>query len=245
MSDENHAPTGEPPVAPYAAERWLIGVVVLAAVVFAAQAGALLTYVLSMRDAPRTAVERRLAADEAAVQDRPQDIENWARVALSYASAERWSDAADAISRGRAIKSAAILDLTEADILRMKGDAAAIQAYDRAITSASAEYEQQKKALLKDKNVRVPPPSRLLAEALAGRALALHAAGRTREAVDQAMKALEADPSDAELHAALGDMLVSVGRKADAETQYREALRYVPDLKQALDGLRTLGAGVK
>lgn len=232
-------------IAPLAVERRLIGVVLLAAVVFAAQAGALLTYVLSMRNAPRTTVERRLASDEAAVQEAPRDIENWARLALGYAYAQRWADAADAISRGRAVKSAAILDLTEADILRIKGDDAAIKAYDRAIVSANAEYEQQRKLLLKDKNVRVPPPNRLVAEALAGRALALQAAGRTEEAADQAVKALEMDPSDAELRAALGDMLLVLGRKTDAETQYREALRYVPDLRQALEGLRKLGAEVK
>lgn len=235
----------EGPVAPHALDRWLIGVVVLALVVFASQGAALLTYVLSMRNAPRTSVERRLASDEAATQEHPENVENWARLALDYAYAQRWADAADAISRGRAIKPAAILDLTEADILRLKGDGAAVQAYDRAIASANAEYEQQKKVLLKDKNVRVPPPSRLVAEASAGRALALNAAGRIREAVDQAAKALEMDPSDADLHAALGDMLLALGRKAEAETQYREALRYVPDLKPALEGLRKLGAEVK
>lgn len=216
---------------------------ILIALVLALAAGAasLLLYRLVTREVPRTAVERQLMTDEVAVREHPDDIENWARVALSYAHAERWDDAADAIEKGRAVDDAAILDLTEADILRMKGDAAAVDAYDRAITSARAENERQVAELLKKKAVDVPPPDVLLIEAMRGRALALHSAGRTEEAVEQASEALALDPTDAGLRTALGDMYRELGRAAEAEEQYRAALRYVPDLTAALEGLARLG----
>jgi tetratricopeptide (TPR) repeat protein len=206
-------------------QRWLGIVFLLVLTVFTATAVSLVVYVLSMRDAPRTSVERQLAADEIAAREQPQNVENWARLALSYARAGQWTDAADAIARGRVIEKAAILDLTEADILRMKGDKAAIAAYDRAVASARAESALQAKELLEKKAVDVPPPNVVLIEALTGRAIALDAFGRTEEAVTQAEEALS----------------LNLGRTAEAEAEYRRALTYVPDLDSAIEGLKKLG----
>ncbi|HEX9094212.1 MAG TPA: tetratricopeptide repeat protein [Coriobacteriia bacterium] len=224
-----------------AVDRWLIAVTVLVVAVFLGTAVAVIALVLSVRDAPRTAVERQITTDEVAVKEVPQDVENWARLALTYGRAKRWSDAAYAIAQARKIKQAPILDLVEADVLRMEGDRGAIAAYDRAVASAQAEYDAAAKVLLEKKGVKAPPPSAMVFQAMAGRALALDAAGRTEEAVEQARSALELDPTDAVLRASLGDMLLKLGRPDDAETQYRQALEYVPDLKAALDGLRKLG----
>jgi tetratricopeptide (TPR) repeat protein len=222
-------------------EGWLLIVVLLVTIVFIGAAGSLVLYVSSMRDAPRTAAERQIATDEVAAKEQPQVVENWARLALSYANAGRWSDAASAIAKGRTLKKAAILDLVEADILRLRGDAAAIEAYDRAIKSGQVEYDELVRSLRDDKGVTQPPSPGLLVQAMTGRAYALAAAGRTQEAADQALQALKIEPTDASLLAALGDMYAKLGRTADAEKQYREALTFVPDLQVALDGLKRLG----
>jgi tetratricopeptide (TPR) repeat protein len=184
-------------------------------IVFIGAAGSLVLYVSSMRDAPRTAAERQIATDEVAAKEQPQVVENWARLALSYANAGRWSDAASAIAKGRTLKKAAILDLVE--------------------------YDELVRSLRDDKGVTQPPSPGLLVQAMTGRAYALAAAGRTQEAADQALQALKIEPTDASLLAALGDMYAKLGRTADAEKQYREALTFVPDLQVALDGLKRLG----
>jgi tetratricopeptide (TPR) repeat protein len=218
-------------------ESWLLTVVLLVTIVFIGAAGSLVLYVLSMRDAPRTAAERQIAVDEVAAKEKPQIVENWARLALSYGNAGRWPDAASAIAKGRSVKKAAILDLIEAEVLQMKGDPAAVAAYDRAIKSGKAEYEEQVRVLREEKGVTKPPPPELVIEAMAGRAYALAEAGRTQEAADQAVQALDLEPTDASLLAALGDMYAKLGRTSDAEEQYRQALTFVP----ALDGLKRLG----
>lgn len=223
--------------------RWLVLVMLLVTIVLAATALSLVVYVKSLGDVPRTSVERQLFADEMAAREKPEDIGNWARLALSYARAERWEDAERALAQGRAIRKAAILDLTEADILRLRGDRGAVVAYDVAIASAKAEYEQQAKELMEEKAVGAPPPSPVLIQALAGRALALKQFGRNEEAAQAASAALEIAPGDAELRVAYGDILRELDRDEEAEAQYRSALAYVPDLQSALDGLKKLGKG--
>ncbi len=236
-SDEGeHVTYGRDPV-----ERWLLGMVALVLVVFVGAAGSLVMYVLSTRSAPRSAVERELAVDEEAVVSAPQDVENWARLALTQAKAGRWSDAASAIARGRAVKKAAILDLIEADILFMRKDRGAIQAYDRAIKSAQAEYQKASQVMRADKGVTAAMPAPMIAAAMRGKALALQAAGRTQEGIDLAKKSLGIDPTDADLHVALAQMYQKLGRKSDAEAQYRQALTYIPDYAPALKGLKSLG----
>lgn len=227
--------TGDPIV------RRLTGIMLLVLIVFLTAALSLVLYVLSMRDAPRTAVEREMATDEAAVREQPAGVDNWARLALSYAHAERWDDALATIDRGRQVKKAAILDLTEADILRLKGDPRMMAAYDRALASAQAEYASDLQTLKEKKGVGVKLPDDLVFEAMAGRARALAIAGRTAEAIDQARAALASDPSDADLHVALAGWYAKAGRTKDAANEYRAALSYVPDLKAALDGLKKLG----
>ncbi|MBA4371044.1 MAG: hypothetical protein C0418_05655 [Coriobacteriaceae bacterium] len=224
-------------------QRWLLGIAGLIIVVFVAAAVSLVLYVLSMRDAPRTSVERAINSDEVAAREDPQDVENWARLALSYATAERWPDALAAIERGRRLRKAAILDLTEADILRMKGDEAAIAAYARAIKSAQAEYDAQVKQLREKKGIVTTTSNVLVFEAMYGRARALDSFGRTDEAIVQARQALQLDPTAADVHVFLGDLLAKEGQDDEAEAEFKAALTYVPDLALALEGLRKLEEG--
>lgn len=219
---------------------WLLLVFALALVVFLTAGVSFLLYIVSMRDAPRTSVESSITSDEVAAAEDPGNVENWARLALSYAAAERWRDALAAIEKGREVEPAAILDLTEADILRLMGDDGAIEAYDRAIASGTIEYDDAVALLREDKGVTVPPPNVLVFQAMVGRALALDDAGRTEDAIAQALEALEIEPTDAGLRVELGDMYVELGRTEEARAEYEAALVYVPDLEAALEGLRRL-----
>lgn len=231
----------EEEVPPDPVQRWLLIVVALIVTVFMVAGASLVFYVLSMRDAPRTSVERQINADEVAARENPNDLENWARLALSYADAGRWSEALSTVERGRRLRKAAILDLTEADILSLKGDPSCIAAYDRAIKSGQAEHDAQAKLLRETKGVTAPVPNTLVSEAMYGRTAALDKFGRTDEAIQQALKALELDPSNADLHVLLAAMYRKSGHEESAAAEYRSALVYVPDLEPALEGLRELG----
>lgn len=57
----------------------------------------------------------------------------------------------------------------------------------------------------------------------------------------QYLQALKISPTSANIIAELGMVYEAQGKKAEAVKQYREALRYVPDLKDAQDGLKRLG----
>lgn len=224
-------------------ERALLIAVTLILAVFVATAGSLVLYVLSMRNAPRTEVESEINAGQVSVKEHPEVVENWARLALGYAKAERYDDALSTIRRGRNVKAAPILDLTEADILRLKHDSGAVSAYEHAIETAKTDHEQQLQALRQKKGVTVSLVSDIEFEARRGLVMALIDANRYKDAADQARTALAMDPADAELHATLGDVYVRLGRKSDARAEYRDALRYVPDLKQALAGMKRIGEG--
>ena len=63
-------------------------------------------------------------------------------------------------------------------------------------------------------------------------AFALHAAGRTEEAITQYEEALRLKPDAAELHSNLAYALNAAGRTREAIAQYEEALRLKPDLAQ-------------
>lgn len=222
-------------------DRWLIAITIVVVATFVGAAASVVALLVTATDAPRSAAERQLLVDQTAVKEKPQDVENWGRLALSYGRAGRWGDAEWAIAQGRKIKKAAIIDLVEADVLRMANDPAAIAAYDRAIKSGQAEYEAAEKQLFETKGVSAKMPNPLVFQAMVGRALALDAAGRTKDGVDQALKAIELDSTDAAVRVILGDMLVKLDRLDDAEAQYVIALKYVPDLAGAKAGLKRIG----
>lgn len=65
--------------------------------------------------------------------------------------------------------------------------------------------------------------------------------GKTGKAVEHYRMALRISPAEANIRAELGRVLEEQGKKGEAKSEYREALRYVPDLKEAVEGLKRLG----
>ena len=62
-------------------------------------------------------------------------------------------------------------------------------------------------------------------------------------AIESLTKAGEIDSSDATIRVALAEAQVAAGRLDDAANSYAQALAMVPDLKEAIDGLRAMNHG--
>jgi tetratricopeptide (TPR) repeat protein len=86
-------------------------------------------------------------------------------------------------------------------------------------------------------NVTMPASGDLLFEAMWGRMHVLEREGRLKEALAEAKRAQRYAPTDAEVHAKVGDLMLKSGDKAGAKAEFEAALEYVPDLQSALDGL--------
>jgi predicted Zn-dependent protease len=72
----------------------------------------------------------------------------------------------------------------------------------------------------------------------------LYQQGKKTEAIKEMEKTLSADYTAADMKIVYADMLAGVGRKADAIRAYKDALRYLPNDKRALEGLAKLGVAV-
>jgi len=194
-------------------------------------------------DAPRTALERDIMKHRAAIDANPSDLSNHLLLASSYTTAGRKDDALYTVRRVRALSDSAIVDLTEAEVLRLSGSLQeALPLYDAAISDAQVEYEQLL-VDLRGRTVAFEPPNTLLARALQGRGIALGELGQTEKSIEDLLKANEILPSDATILVALGDQLGKSGDATGAAEAYREALRFVPDYQGAREGLERLEGG--
>ncbi len=62
--------------------------------------------------------------------------------------------------------------------------------------------------------------------------------GKYKQALPYLESASQAQPTYSDLHYQLGLAYEKTGKKAKAAQQYREALRYIPDMPDALTGLK-------
>lgn len=232
--DEEYEPRERDPVV-----AWMTLLSILLMLVVAAATVAVVIFLLGMRGAPRTAVERVITASEAAVQADPSAA-NYKELAYSYISAGRLSDARSAIRRGRRVKDGSMFDLAEADILRMEEKyAQAVKLYEKAATRNAKEFEAEKKALEK-RGIMAPAARTDYVSIMIGKGESLVALGRDKEALEAFKEAVKWEGTNAYALVRMGDLSRELGLAKEAKAAYDEALRFVPDYEQALDGLKAL-----
>ena len=222
---------------------WLLRVALALIIVVLATAGAMVVFFMTVQKAPRTAVERDIAAAEIAVRDRPSDAAAWQTLAYTYARGQRYDDAITTIRKARSSTRAQALLLPEAEILRVAGRLKeSLSVYDEAIAVVSAE-ESAAVAARKKKGIDMAAPNASLVRAYYGRGLSRHSTGDTPGAIRDTLQALALAPDQANMRVTLADLYAESGQKALAEAAYREALRYVPDYREAILGLQRLEKG--
>lgn len=211
-------------------------------VVLLGTTAAMAVYLSSQRKAPRTSVEREVLTWETAVKERPKEVTSWTKLAYAYAAAERYDEAFATIERARGtVKADPSLDVVEADVLRAAGrHREAVEAYDKAQKSL-ADRKSRYEAELKRKGVSMRFPSETEAMIKYGRALSYHELGDLDKALADAEAAVKILPQQSAMQVTLGDFYAENGDSAKAENAYRQALLYIPDYADAIEGLEKLG----
>lgn len=235
-ADDSEITAAEPDVV----SAWLLRVALALIIVVLVTSASLVIFFISAEKAPRTAVERDLAAAEIAVRERSSNPGAWRALAYAYVRAGRFDDAIEVSRRGRTATGAKALLLSEADALRAAGrHKDAIAVYDEAVAALSEEASAAIAAREKQ-GIVTPSSNASLVTAFYGRGLSRGETGDAKGAIADVERALEFSPQQSALWASLGELYEKTGETAKAEAAYREALRFIPDYPAALLGLKRL-----
>ena len=225
----------ETPDDPIARRLTTVALLLLVAVL---TVGAGLVWYLRGFGVPRTAAERDIAAYTVAVSENPEVLENHLLLAYAYAEADRLPEAAEAIARARSLSTAAVVELAEGDVYRVSDEPElALESYDRAIVESEREYLAALEEM-RTRNIAAPIDRSTQTRAYYGRALTLWSLGKRDDAVVAVGEAIDIAPDDASLLTLYGDYLHLTGRDTEAVEAYTEALRFVPQYPEAVEGLR-------
>jgi len=229
-----------PPAEPDVVSAWLLRVSLALIIAVLATATAMVVFFVTAEKAPRTAVERDIAAAEIAVRERSSDPAAWRTLAYAYVRGQRFDDAVEVSRRGRSTTGAQVLLLSEADALRAAGRYKdSLTVYDETVIALSEE-ESAAVAARKKQGIATPESNSSLVSAFYGRALSRRETGDIPGAIADVTSALEFAPQQSELLVTLGELQETSGDTAKAEAAYREALRFIPDDAAALAGLKRL-----
>jgi tetratricopeptide (TPR) repeat protein len=216
---------------------WVVGL--LSAVVFG---------VVSPPKAPRTTVERNLLILRQQVQAGAADTRTWARYVDALITAGQLSKAREsigiALQQAKADKSYLLAEQARL-YLAAKDYSDAVRSADDAVAQADAERQAQAKANAARQitaSVGLPESWDL---AVLTKAQALVLSGDGANAVKTYDAYLEKHKTDADIIVRRGDAKAALGDTAGAAADYREALKFIPDYKSALDGLNRIGADKK
>jgi tetratricopeptide (TPR) repeat protein len=220
----------------------LIATMSLIVVLLATTAG-LFIYLSALNKAPRTRAERDVTMWETAVREKPNDANSWASLAYAYSDAGRTDEAIATVRRGAKVIKQESLVLIEADILRAaKRYKDAVKKYDQA-ERAIKESREKANAELRKKGIKAGVDDGSLARAYLGRGLAKSEIKDLDGAISDLEKSVKDAPTQADVWTMLGDLYREAGQTEQAAAAYKRTLEYIPDYKQALDGLAKLKEG--
>lgn len=216
---------------------WLIGVV-----------SALLFGPLAPAQAPRTAAERDLGVLAAQVQSGKANTQTYARYVATLIGAGQLSRAQSALDQAvktvKKDKSYLLAQQAQLD-LATKNYQAAVSDADKTMAEAQKElaaYQQANIAANRYKDAGAFLPTSYTDAAMT-KANAYMASNDYKSEIKALDVYLQKQPIDAGALVQRAQAKLKVGDKKGAEEDFRAALKYVPDLQPALDGLKQMGAG--
>ena len=204
-----------------------------------ATTGALYFYLSTLNRAPRTMTERDVATSEAAAAEAPTNATSWAALGYAYARAGRYDDALEAVGQGAKLENGEALSVVRADILRLA------KRYEDAVKEYDLAEQKTKKLLQRIKSERAKVgitrdellDDGALFQVYWGRAMAREELGDATGAIADYELAAEENPRQSTIWASLGDLYLTAGQNEKAAEAYRSALKYTPDMPEALEGL--------
>ncbi len=197
-------------------------------------------------EAPRTYAEKELYLLADATKAAPKDGRLWARYASILVETKQYAQAEVQIEAGlrNANADRALILLADARLSAARDDdAEALKKADLTLKEADKEI----KAKLADYKKRVPDLNDPQVESPALEGAYLLKANiyaeqkKWQDAVDAYTKYLEKKPNAADVIASRGEAYLALGDEKKAEEDFRAALKFVPDMKSALEGLKTMG----
>lgn len=229
-------------------DPWVNVLLVLAlslVVTLIATTGALYFYLSTLNSAPRTMAERDVATSEAAATEAPANATSWATLGYAYARAGRYDDALEAVRRGEKLENGEALAVVQADILRLAGRFEdAVKEYDRAeektkLLLQRIKSERAKVGITRDELL----DDGALFQVYWGRAMAREELDDADGAIADYELAAEENPRQSTVWASLGDLYLAAGQNDKAVEAYRSALKFTPDMPEALEGLSNAEKG--
>lgn len=207
----------------------------------------MLAYGMLNQDAPRTREERDLYYLSEVVQEAPRSAQAWSDYVNALVDAGQYAAAERAIEDGLEVASEKSLILAaQANLTRVRGNAdLALEQADAAIDAANHEREEDLQGLgVTNKDlIRLEPKG--LIPALLLKAGVYVERQDWAAAAEAYTEIIELEPAAADVLVARGDAYMRLGDVDLAEADFREALRYVPDYQEALDGLSAIGASAE
>ncbi len=226
---------------PQAIVRTLGVVVLVTVVVLLASLAAIVLYGLELERAPRTLAERTLAITEAAVKEHPQEARNWLAYAYALIDSGLYTEAGDAIARGRKVEDLPGFSIAEAYRAERRGaEEQAIELYERAKEHARTYREALNERLAEESGATIDAPNQDLVEAALGKARLLAKRGDLEAALEEYAIAIDEQPTMADVLAERAQVRERLGDVSGAREDYERALALVPDLAAAREGLERL-----
>ncbi len=217
----------------------------LVIVFLATVVGALVTGLL-LPSGPRTLTEKEIAVAGEAVRAGSTDPEVWGTYIAALVDGGQYGRARSVIEDARRSiddSGTAEIPLGEARLYSAQGQ------YERAIESV----DEVKRILEADLETRLASGGRIREAALLDglhpnydiaallKAYALVELGRHEDAVDEFTIFLERNRGASDVLVDRGNANREAGDTAAAEADYREAMRFIPDMPQAVEGLESIG----
>jgi len=221
-----------------------IGAGVLVMLYLITVVSALLTGVVGS-DQPRTRLERDIKIFEQETVAQPKNALVWATFIRALIADKEYRRAQDTIDKAMKVadqsRSQAITT-TQAELYFAQGD------YDQAIKLIDKTRKQMKDRYEVQKKKKGTPE--YLGESindnywgmLLVKAEALVELGKKKEALKPLDEYIAANVGASDVLIRRGQLRVELGDKKGAEADFREALKFIPDDQQALDGLKQIGA---
>ncbi|MEI8080971.1 MAG: tetratricopeptide repeat protein [Actinomycetes bacterium] len=228
--------------------RWLLMAILVVIILWLLSvASALLFGFLSPAAAPRTSIEHQVAEYQLKTQTGKAAAVDWAAYVSALLEAGQVTKAESVVNQ--AIKTSksdkSYVYLSQARVLMArKRYNDAVKAADAALAESKKETDSEVKRL-QAKGINATVEKRRLPswqDSLLVRAQALAAAGKTADAIKAYDDFLVLAPTESDVLTVRGLLKVKVGDKTGAEKDFREALRFIPTYKPALDGLKQIGA---
>lgn len=222
-------------------QRFLLTVVLATIIVILAVVATIVLYGFEVSKAPRTAAERAVATAEAATREKPKIAQNWVDLTYAYVAAERFADAKSASAKGKKVEDLPAFYIADAYMLEQQGKTVeAIKAYETAKTKATEYYDKRVKAAM-EVGAKFATPNYDLADAAIFKARLLAKQGDATAAVKEFDIALGVDPQMSDVLVERADAKATLGDRTGARADYTDALRFIPDMPEALAGLKKVG----